>query len=216
MQDCVNVTGLILKAEPMGEYDRRVLILTKERGKIAAFAKGARRPGSRLMAASVPFCFGEFRLYEGRNSYNMTEAVISNYFEELKMDFEGACYGMYFLEICDYCARENNDEKELLKLLYQSLKALRVKSLSRELVKSIFEIKTIVVNGEFPGLPKEGVYHPSTQYALDYIANAPIEKLYTFTVTQEVLLQLQKIARLYKKNFLPGHFKSLEILESLT
>ena len=33
MQDFVIVTGMILQASPMGEYDRRVLVLTKERGK---------------------------------------------------------------------------------------------------------------------------------------------------------------------------------------
>ena len=44
----------------------------------------------------------------------------SNYFEGLRSDYEGAYYGMYFLEVCDYCTRENNDERELLKLLYQS------------------------------------------------------------------------------------------------
>ena len=40
-----------------------------------------------------------------------------------RQDYEVAYYGMYFLEVCDYCTRENNDERELLKLLYQSLRA---------------------------------------------------------------------------------------------
>ena len=39
MQEQVSVTGMILKAEPAGEYDRRVVILTKERGKLTAFAR---------------------------------------------------------------------------------------------------------------------------------------------------------------------------------
>ena len=102
MQEQVNVTGIILKAEPVGESDRRIVILTRERGKIAAFAKGARKQGSRLLASTNPFCFGEFKLYEGRSSYSVSEAAISNYFAPLREDYEGACYGMYFLEIMDY------------------------------------------------------------------------------------------------------------------
>ena len=37
MQEYIQITGMVLKAEPMGEYDRRVVILTKEKGKISAF-----------------------------------------------------------------------------------------------------------------------------------------------------------------------------------
>ena len=83
MQEFTWVTGMILRQAPIGEYDRRVCLLTLERGKISAFAKGARKQGSRLAAGTGPFSFGSFRLYEGRNSYTITEVNIQNYFEEL-------------------------------------------------------------------------------------------------------------------------------------
>lgn len=215
MQEFVVVTGIILKTEPVGEYDRRVVILTDGRGKISAFAKGARRQTSRLMAATNPFSFGVFKLYEGRSSYNIMEANIQNYFEGLREDFVGAYYGMYFLEMADYYTRENNDELQMLKLLYQSLRALIHDKIPDELVKCIYEIKAIAVNGEFPGIPVGDKYLDSTVYAVEFIANSPIEKLYTFMVTKEVLEELKEIASCYCRRFIDRKFKSLEILETL-
>ena len=216
MQEQVSVTGIILKAEPVGEYDRRVVILTRERGKIAAFARGARKQGSRLLASTNPFCFGQFRIYEGRTAYSIAEAVISNYFEGLRDDFELACYGMYFLEVMDYYTRENSDETKMLGLLYQSLRALQHESLSNELVRYIFEIKALAQNGEYPGLPENGKsYLDSTVYAMSYIVNTGVEKLYTFTVKPEEISELKMIADYYRKRFVDRKFKSLEILSQM-
>lgn len=95
MVNQITLTGMILTAAPIGEYDRRVVILTRERGKISAFARGARRPNSALMGVTSPFSFGEFTVYEGRTSYTLVSASISNYFQELRTDVEGAYYGFY-------------------------------------------------------------------------------------------------------------------------
>ncbi|MGN0165420.1 MAG: DNA repair protein RecO [Lachnospiraceae bacterium] len=134
----------------MGDYDRRITILTKERGKIGVFAKGARRPGSAFLAYTQVCVFGEFVLYKGRNSYNLSDAVIKNYFPELRNDVEKAYYGMYFCEIADYMSREDNDEKEALKLLYASLRALATSHIPSKLIRAVYEIKITYVNGEGP------------------------------------------------------------------
>lgn len=215
MQEIMSVTGMILKTEPIGEYDRRVVILTGEKGKIAAFAKGARRQGSRLLAATNPFCFGRFDLFCGRNSYTVTEAAIRNYFEGLREDYAAAFYGMYFLEIMDYYTRENNDEKMMLNLLYQSLKALGHPTLDMRLVRYIFEIKALVLNGEYPGIPEDRTWEEATVYTMDFIVGTGIEKLYTFMVSPAVLAEIKEIADGYRMKYTDRAFKSLEILDTL-
>lgn len=92
------------------------------------------------------------------NSFCMREEVpiiccrqnISNYFMELATDLEGAYYGFYFMEFADYYTKEHNDERQMLRLLYQTLRALSSNKIPRELVRYIFELKTLVVNGEYP------------------------------------------------------------------
>lgn len=215
MQDFLHVTGMVLKSIPVGEYDRAVTILTTGKGKISAFARNARKQNNRFMAAVSPFCFGTFKLYAGRNSYIMAEAEISNYFEKLREDLEGACYGMYFLEVADFYTRENNDDAEMLKLLYQSLRALLHKNLDNRLVRSVFECKAMAVNGEFPGVPGNMELSESAAYTLKFIADTPAEKLYTFTVSESVLAELQAVSEKYRERIWGHHFRSLEMLDLL-
>ena len=215
MQDFLEVTGIVLRSAAVGEYDRVVTILTTGKGKISAFARNARKLNNRFMAAVSPFCFGKFKLYAGRNSYTIAEAEITNYFETLRNDLESADYGMYFLEVADFYTRENNDEAEMLKLLYQSLRALLHKNLDNRLVRLVYECKAMAVNGEFPGVPGDGKLSESAAYTLEFIALTAPEKLYTFMVTESVLLELQEVAAKYREKIWEHHFKSLEMLESL-
>ena len=212
-QNCT-VTGMILSAVPAGEYDKLVVLLTKERGKIRAFARGARRQNRPLLAVCNSFVFGEFSVYEGRTSYNLMQAKASNYFHELSGDFEGACYGFYFCELAEYYTREANDELQMLKLLYQSLRALCKPSIPNELIRYIYELKVLVVNGECP--PDFGQLDicESTLYTLQYIAASSIEKLYTFNVSQQVLGELRFVLHRYRERYMEGHFKSLDVLET--
>ncbi len=215
MGQTVVMTGLVLAAYPYGDYDKRLVVLTRERGKITVFSKGARRQNSSLLAVSNPFAFGEFVLYEGRSSFSMVQAHITNYFEGLSQDMEGACYGCYFCEMADYYTREANDEVLMLKLLYQSLRALLNKSIPKELVRYIYELKTLVINGECPVDFEALELSPSALYTLQYIAASPVEKLYTFTVTPQVLGEVRSVMNRYRQLYIEGHFKSLEVLEAL-
>ena len=54
------------------------------------------------------------------------------------------------MDLAGYYAREANDETEMLKLLYQTLRALTNIHIPNELIRCIYELKTITVNGEGP------------------------------------------------------------------
>ena len=216
MADVLSVTGMVLGNQPVGEYDKRVVILTKERGKVSAFARGARKPNSKLSARTAPFCFGTFLMYEGKNSYTIAEAQIDNYFEGFRDHVEAYMYGTYFLELADYYTRENNDELEMLKVLYQSLRALFVEMIPHNLVRIVYEIRSIVVNGEFPGIPKQLDLSEDARYTISYIATSSLDKLYTFVVSERVIAELEEACVIYRKTFGNHVFKSLEVLQALS
>ena len=52
---------------------------------------------SQYAAACQPFTFGEFSLYEGKNSFNLMWAGVENYFDTLKKDLDLIYYGELFL-----------------------------------------------------------------------------------------------------------------------
>ncbi len=243
MGQAVSLTGMVLKVMPVNDYDKRITILTKECGKIVAFARGARRPNSQLLAATNAFAFGEFELFEGRSAYNLTKATIHNYFRDLTMDFDAVSIGFYFLEFAEYYCQEQNDEKEMLKLLYQSLRALESKSYNNRLVKLVFELKAMVINGEGPSVfscihckKKENLnlfsvsrggffcrecatlvngtpLLESTVYAIQYIVSSSIEKLYSFAVSKEVQAELENVVGDYMKHYVSHDFKSAKLLQ---
>ena len=239
----VTLTGMVLSTMPVGDYDKRIVLLTRECGKVSGFARGARKPGNQMMAASNPFVFGEFEAYAGRDAYSFRKANIKNYFSQMTADFDRMCHASYFAEVADYYSVENADESERLILLYQTLRALESGRFSYRLIRSVYEIKTMALNGEYPdffscmgcgaktdlkyfSMSKKGLVctkcherlggediDESTVYAFQYIITTPAAKLYNFKLSEKVESELYNLLRRYLNAYSEHHFKSLDFLE---
>lgn len=237
------VTGMVLSAAAIGEQDKRVVLLTKERGRIAAFARGARRPRSPLSASTEPFTFGEFFIYRGRDSYSIEQVDVKNFFPELRRDLDALYMALYFCEVASYFTREGMEAKTELNLLYLSLRALTVPSLPRKLVRYIYEFRILAVEGVAPRIfscirceGTEGLHHfhvgeagivcdschdgrsgitisETAIYTLQRIVSAPLEKLYTFSVSDGVLAELEQVVGRYFSASTDRKFQSLSMLE---
>ncbi len=250
MSDLITVQGVVLLAAPVGEYDKRIVLLTRERGKISAFARGARRPNSPFMAAANPFVFGTFTLYEGRSSYNLNQVSVTNHFVELAGMQPGIYYGYYFLELADYFGREGTDEREMMNLLYVTVKALLNPKIDQRLVRCVYELRTMAEQGLCPQVfecaacgheteEKEPVFFSQKEhgilcgscamggrdaarlsgaalFAMRFIIQAPMGKLYTFKLTEEVLKELEYHVGRYTAQNTDKSFRSLDILEMMT
>ena len=219
------VTGMVLMSAGIGEYDKRVVLLTKEEGRITAFARGARRPKNHLSAVTEPMCFGSFYVYAGRDSYSIDDASIDNYFPNLKNDLEKLYLGMYFLEVADYFTREGMRAAGELELVYRSLLALEKEVIPDELVRRVYELRMMAISGYQPRYDTEknvytddvGVWKisDSTAYTVGQILTLPLGKLYSFTVSDRVQKELDKTVGAFLQRNADKQFNTLKTLNSL-
>lgn len=214
MTDLLELTGVVLSSMPVGEYDRRIVLLTKERGRITAFAKGARRPNSALLAVSCPFVCGKFSLYEGRSSYTLKSVEVFAYFNQLQQDLEILCYASYFTELADYYAKENLAAADTLNLLYLAFKALEKNKIPRTLVRHIYELRMMVIDGEYTEYPPISTGE-SAAYAWNYVITSPLPKLFQFSLASPALEEFNKAVAVLRRRTIEKEFHSLEILNSL-
>ena len=245
MQDALEVTGMVLSSMPIGEADRRVVLLTAELGRISAFARGARKPTSALVSATRTFAFGRFTVFPGRNSYSVERADIAEYFEDIVGDVKNTAYGCYLAELAVMFSRENADGKNMLALLYFALRALARGKMDAALVRRVYELALFHENGVLPdfsvcpdcGKPllqgrflksrmqavcreccPEGSGLPlsrSALYALSFIRETPAEKLFSFALSEEAMRELSDTADVLLSANLEREPKSLDLLQVL-
>jgi DNA repair protein RecO (recombination protein O) len=242
MDDTIEVTGVVSFSAPVGEYDRRLVLLTRELGRITVFAGGARRPTCPYIAACRTFTFARFTLNQGRTAYRLKSAQIVESFEAMARDFDAVSYGTYFLELGGYFSEENVEAGDLVNLIFVSLKALLKPAIPKKLVRFIFEIRILAINGEAPQVfscvccgkdltdgyflvrrhgivcrecckDTDALYMPPAAVrAMQFSETENLSRLYTFAVTEDVLECLCRAMKQYYHYYVGHTFKSLEMI----
>ena len=108
--------ALILRTYKLGEADRIVVFLTRDRGKKRGVAKGARRPKSRYMGALEPMTRAGVAYYEREQR----ELVRLNFVEPTRSPLSGSGDALghvgYFAELIDEWAPESHTDEKLYRL----------------------------------------------------------------------------------------------------
>ncbi len=146
------VDGVVIKTTVTGEADRIVWVLTRDRGVIRAFAKGARGTKNRLHGGTSLFCYCDFTFSEKNNVYNINEALVKEVFFDLRKSMEILTLSQYFCEVIMKCVPEKCEEEVYLRLLLNSFHFLAKGGKSPLLVKSVFELRIACIAGYMPSL----------------------------------------------------------------
>ena len=135
------VDGIVIKTAVTGENDLIIWVLTRNRGLIRAFAKGARGVKSRFHAAASQFAYSTCTFSEKNGVYNLSEAEIKNMFIELRNSLSVMTCAQYFCEVLLKTLPEGSDGEFYLRLLLNSLYLLCKGEKPVLLIKSVFELR---------------------------------------------------------------------------
>ena len=116
--------GINLKAIPMGEADKMVTVLTKERGIVRAIAPGARKHKSRLSGRSGLFVVNEILFIKGKSIDKLVQAETQQSFPGLSRDLAKLTASQYLAEIALAQALTDQPQEDLYALLVEHLTRL--------------------------------------------------------------------------------------------
>jgi DNA repair protein RecO (recombination protein O) len=146
--------GVVLRTHKLGEADRIITMLTKDRGKVRAVAKGVRRTRSKFGARLEPFSHVDLLLHEGRSLDVVTQAEsIDAFGQYLALDYGRWTAGQTMLETVDRLTGDQSpDVGEHYVLLVAALRTLTQGSHHPALVLDAYLLRSLSLSGYEPTL----------------------------------------------------------------
>lgn len=148
----IKTKGVILKEINVGEADKIVTIFSRNKGKIAGSAKGAKRPKSRLIAGAQLFCYSEFVLFKGKDMYSINSCDVIEPFYEIRNDLVKLTYAAHINEIVMDNVQEEQPSSKVLQLFLNSLYMLAKTDKAPEQITRVFEIRLMAILGYAPSV----------------------------------------------------------------
>lgn len=210
-----NSRGVVIKYRDINENDKLLWIFSEKFGKISVMAKGAKKNKSKLMPASLTFCYGNYTLFKGKSMFSLNEGDIISSFQVFLEDLDSLSYASYLCELIDISMVEGESNRELFKEFVTAFYLMKNHVGDMETLIRAFEIKLLSATGFGLNMDCGRKISATAFKTLSYLSKITLDKVYRVKlneeVKQEIYLVLEElIAQSYGKK--P---KSLEILYSL-
>jgi DNA repair protein RecO (recombination protein O) len=143
--------ALVLRTYRLGEADRLVVMLTRDRGKKRGVAKSAARSRKRFGGALEPFTHVRVA-YQEREQRDLVRLDYADVLgSPLTAGGEACTYASYFAELLDEWAPENDPQERLFRLGVAVLDAMRA-GVGAERLARYFEYWLLRLQGVYPSI----------------------------------------------------------------
>ena len=231
--------ALVLKVTDTGESDRLLTLFSPEYGVIRAFANGAKRMNSRLSCVSQSLTYGTYDLTLGKSGNTVTAGAEKQIFFELRNDISKLALSQYISSIIIDTVGENEECGELFRTVLNALYFLEKNLKPQSIIKSVIEIKALCFSGYAPSLdccPHCGITQgsnmrfniaegslycensgkkgelltPGVLAAMRFICYAPVERIFSFTLSEKDETSLSFLTEKYLLYSLQKEYKTLD------
>jgi DNA repair protein RecO (recombination protein O) len=212
--------ALVLRTYKLGEADRIVVFLTRDRGKKRGVAKGARRPRSRFTGTLEPLTEARIAYFEKERR----ELVGVNYVEPMRSPLamcgpdtgashtDALGYVGYFAELLDEWAQEADADERLYRLGAAMLEALGAGAPVEPLAR-YFEYWLLRLQGVYPE-SRETLSEGALSFLAASRALAP-NRVGELPSARRVLRELEDVHRTLITMHLEKSLKSDRVLRDL-
>lgn len=159
--------GIVLRERLVGEHDKFIDVLTKDRGIIEISAKGAGKTGGKSSSSAQLFAYSKFCMNKRNNRYYLNSAEPIHIFYGLRDSLTKIALAFYFSEVLTYCIDEECGGEEIMRLVLNTLYYLESGKRDQLLLKSVFELRLMADIGFMPdiiGCRMCGIYEPEILY----------------------------------------------------
>jgi DNA repair protein RecO (recombination protein O) len=151
-QRSFRVEAVVLRHADWGEADRLLTLYTRERGKVRALAKGARKIRSRKAGHLEPFTHVTLQLARGRDLFIVTQADTVDAYLPIHENLVKTSHAAYVVELLDRFTYEDDTENhKIFHLLTDALARLE-KETDPWLVIRYYEVRLLDLLGYRPHL----------------------------------------------------------------
>lgn len=167
------IEGIIIRRFNSNEFDKLLVVYTRERGKILVKAKSLRKKEAKMKAPLEIFNHAHLMLAKGKNMDTISGVALANGFPNLRNNLEALAAAFYICELLDKLIIGPERDERIWQLVFKAFNFLEEKERNARTIEKLlnrFEYNLLSLLGHQPEKEKKSHF-----YSIEYIIGARVE-----------------------------------------